>query len=63
MGTPNAYTVNAQITSRANVPTTWTARTEYLYVDLGNANANAPVSPDNVSLKENIVRAGVNYRF
>jgi outer membrane immunogenic protein len=41
----------------------WTAKLEYLYVDLGNANTNVPVSPDNVSLKENIVRAGVNYRF
>jgi outer membrane immunogenic protein len=43
----------------------WTAKLEYLYVDLGNANCSScgPVSPDNVSLKSNIVRAGVNYRF
>jgi hypothetical protein len=29
MGTPNAYTLTAQLTSRSNVPTTWNARTEY----------------------------------
>lgn len=52
----------------------WTAKVEYLYVDLGNANATcstafctgnnggAPV-PVNVSLTENLVRAGVNYKF
>jgi outer membrane immunogenic protein len=44
----------------------WTAKVEYLYVDLGNANcgiACSGISPDNVSLKENIVRGGINYRF
>jgi hypothetical protein len=35
MGTPSAYTVNAQITSRPNVPTTWTARTEYFDDEFG----------------------------
>ena len=29
MGTPNGYAILGQITSRPNVPTTWTARTEY----------------------------------
>ena len=30
MGTPNAYVLTAQVTSRPNVPTTWTARTRVL---------------------------------
>jgi hypothetical protein len=29
MGTPNAYTLTASLASRANMPTTWSARTEY----------------------------------
>ena len=35
MGTPNAYTLTAQVTSRPNVPTTWTARTEYFNDEFG----------------------------
>jgi outer membrane immunogenic protein len=44
----------------------WTAKLEYLYVDLGSANCGlscGAVTPDNVDLKENVVRAGVNYKF
>jgi outer membrane immunogenic protein len=42
----------------------WTAKLEYLYTDLGNANCSScGTLPNDVSLKENIVRAGVNYRF
>ena len=44
----------------------WTAKLEYLYVDLGTANCNAACSggdPFNVTFKTNIVRAGVNYKF
>ena len=41
----------------------WSAKIEYLYVDLGSFNS-APVAPvNNVSFKENIVRAGLNYKF
>ena len=44
----------------------WTAKVEYLYVDLGNfncgLNCGAGVT-DNVSFHTNILRAGVNYRF
>ena len=44
----------------------WTAKVEYLYVDLGNfncgLNCGAGVT-NNVSFKTNILRAGVNYRF
>ena len=42
----------------------WTAKAEYLYVDLGNFNCttcNIPVT--NVSSTINIVRAGVNFHF
>jgi hypothetical protein len=35
MGTPNGYAVLGQVTSRANVPTTWTARTEYFHDEFG----------------------------
>jgi len=35
MGTPNAYTLTAQLTSRPNVPTTWNARTEYFDDEFG----------------------------
>jgi outer membrane immunogenic protein len=44
----------------------WSAKLEYLYVDLGNNNCGfscGAVSPDNVNLKTNIVRGGINYRF
>lgn len=43
----------------------WTAKVEYLYVDLGKANCPAgscAVSTD-VSLRTSLVRAGLNYRF
>jgi hypothetical protein len=49
MGTPGAYLVNAQINSRANVPTTWTARTEYFDDEVGgwrwDASAGVTVRP------------------
>ena len=35
VGTPRSYQLSAQITSRANVPTTWTARTVYFKDDFG----------------------------
>jgi outer membrane immunogenic protein len=44
----------------------WTAKAEYLYVDLGNFNcglACGVVAPNNVSLRSNIFRGGLNYRF
>jgi len=42
----------------------WSAKIEYLYVDLGSFDTGftTPV-PANVSLKENVVRAGLNYKF
>jgi outer membrane immunogenic protein len=49
----------------AAIAPNWTAKVEYLYVDLGSqscgfANCGAPT---NVPLTENVVRAGINYKF
>jgi outer membrane immunogenic protein len=47
----------------------WTARLEYLYVDLGKVNGTFTLAPStNVStfssrITDNILRAGVNYKF
>ena len=41
----------------------WSAKIEYLYVDLGSFNAAVAPAINNVSFKENIVRAGLNYKF
>jgi outer membrane immunogenic protein len=46
--------------------TNWSVKLEYLYVDLGNMDCGgncSPVTPDDVSFKTNLVRAGINYRF
>ena len=48
------------------LPGNWTAKAEYLHVDLGHFDCatNCGGTPtDNVSLHSDIVRAGVNYRF
>jgi outer membrane immunogenic protein len=44
----------------------WTAKAEYLYVDLGNVGCGAacgPAAGSTVSLTSSIVRGGINYRF
>ncbi len=41
----------------------WSAKIEYLYVDLGSFDAGTPPIVNSVSLKENIVRIGLNYKF
>jgi outer membrane immunogenic protein len=43
----------------------WTAKVEYLYVDLGKANCSATTcgTSTDVSFNSNVVRAGINYRF
>ena len=45
--------------------TNWSVKLEYLYADLNkfNCGISCGAVPDNVSLKANLVRAGVNYRF
>jgi outer membrane immunogenic protein len=44
----------------------WSAKVEYLYADLGKFDcgiATCGVTPDDISFKANLIRAGVNYRF
>jgi len=46
----------------------WTAKVEYLYVDLGSLTCSVNClgtggAANSVTLKENIVRAGINYKF
>lgn len=44
----------------------WSVKVEYLYADLGSFDCGTTCgspTPDNVSFKTNILRAGVNYRF
>jgi outer membrane immunogenic protein len=43
----------------------WTAKLEYLYVDLGKAHLFdiIPTVPETVSFNTNIIRAGINYKF
>ena len=44
----------------------WSAKIEYLYVDLGKFDCSASCggpTPNNVDFRENIVRAGLNYKF
>jgi outer membrane immunogenic protein len=44
----------------------WTAKLEYLYVDLGKANCNTACSggnPFDVTFTTSIVRGGLNYKF
>ena len=44
----------------------WSAKVEYLYLDLGTANCAAGICgalPVNVKFQTNLVRAGINYRF
>jgi outer membrane immunogenic protein len=44
----------------------WTAKAEYLHVDLGNMNCGfncGTVAGNSVSLKSDVVRGGVNFRF
>jgi len=69
-GFAGASTTNAGWTVGGGIefalPGNWTAKAEYLHVDLGrfNCGANCDGLPtDNVSAHDNIVRAGVNYRF
>ena len=44
----------------------WTAKAEYLYVDLGNFNCGlgcGVTAVNHVSFSDNILRGGFNYRF
>jgi len=64
--TPSGWTLGAG-TELALGPN-WSARLEYLYVDLGTVNntivvPGAPSLTDSARVQMNVVRAGVNYRF
>jgi outer membrane immunogenic protein len=41
----------------------WSAKLEYLYVDLGDKNLYTATGPVNVSYNSHIVRLGLNYKF
>jgi len=44
----------------ANLAGPWSAKVEYLYVDLGNSGS---VLGSNANFRTNLVRGGINYRF
>ncbi len=56
MGTPNAYTLTAQLTSRPNVPTTWNARTEYFDDEFGGWRWDASTG---IAIRPALAVAGV----
>jgi outer membrane immunogenic protein len=70
-GTQTGWTAGAGV-EWAFLPN-WTAKVEYLFVDLGNFScpptscgfgpAGGPSANTSVSFNENIVRAGINYKF
>ena len=69
-GLPGGSSTNAGWTVGGGVevalPGNWTAKAEYLHVDLGrfDCGTNCGGTPtDNVSSRANIFRAGVNYKF
>jgi outer membrane immunogenic protein len=69
-GFPGASTTNAGWTVGGGLeyalPGNWSAKAEYLHVDLGHFNCGVDcgvVPTDNVSMHDNVFRAGVNYRF
>ena len=59
------WTIGAGL--EASLARNWTAKVEYLYVDLGSfncgLNCGAGLVTDNVSFHANLLRAGVNYKF
>jgi outer membrane immunogenic protein len=64
--TPSGWTIGGG-TELALGPN-WSAKLEYLYVDLGTVNSTivvpgAPSLTDSARIQMNVVRAGVNYRF
>jgi len=69
-GFAGANTTNAGWTVGGGIefalPGNWTAKAEYLHVDLGHLNCGAGcgIAPnDNVSMHQDVVRAGLNYHF
>ena len=56
--TKSGYALGGGIEAALTGP--WTAKVEYLYVDLGNGPTVGAVTSD---FHTNIIRAGLNYRF
>jgi outer membrane immunogenic protein len=56
--TKTGYALGAGLEAALSGP--WTAKIEYLYVDLGRGGS---IAGSDASFKTNIVRAGLNYRF
>jgi outer membrane immunogenic protein len=62
--TQAGWTLGAGVEFAMTAP--WTAKLEYLYVDLGDfacGTACGTAGPDNVEFNAHILRAGLNYRF
>ncbi len=55
------WTVGAGI--EAAIVANWTAKIEYLYVDLGDVACAACLPTSNVDFRTHVVRAGLNFRF
>ena len=55
------WTVGAGI--EAAVAANWTAKIEYLYVDLGDVSCTTCIPTSNVDFRSHVVRAGLNFRF
>jgi outer membrane immunogenic protein len=55
------WTVGAGI--EGAVAGNWTAKLEYLYVDLGDVSCGGCVAASSVDFRTHLVRAGLNYRF
>jgi outer membrane immunogenic protein len=68
-GFAGASTTNAGWTVGGGIeialPGNWTAKAEYLHVDLGNFNCglNCGLPTNNVSMHDDVIRAGLNYHF
>jgi outer membrane immunogenic protein len=69
-GAPGASASNAGWTIgggvEAAIAGNWTAKVEYLYVDLGNFNCGTScgaAAVNDVSFRANLLRGGINYRF
>ncbi len=60
-GTQTGWTVGAGV--EAAIAPNWTAKVEYLYVDLGHINCRTCTAVTAVNFNANVVRAGLNWRF
>jgi len=55
------WTVGAGL--EAHIAGPWTAKVEYLYVDLGRGDSIAGTGGSAADFKTNIIRGGINYKF